>query len=115
MPAGAGRRKGRPKADPEGMRSTLPPTKAAGTLLGGEQTASLQRGRGGRFNDLGPRTPTAAMIAQRPSTTEAQVGMLDRSKKLLAASARESGRLEAIHYLGLLLSHLGLVPLPAAC
>src|SRR3954451_15700972 len=33
-PAGAGRGKGRPQADPEGTRSALPATEAAGTLIG---------------------------------------------------------------------------------
>jgi hypothetical protein len=35
-PAGADRGKGRPQADPEGTRSALPATEAAGTLIGWE-------------------------------------------------------------------------------
>src|SRR3954451_18081016 len=42
-PAGAGRGKGRPQADPEGTRSALPATKAAGTLIGWDARRRYRR------------------------------------------------------------------------
>lgn len=65
LPAGAGRRKGRPKADPEGMRSTLPPTKAAGTLVGGERNAATPRTQGSQTEIL--RQPVGS-ICRSPVT-----------------------------------------------
>src|SRR4051794_30491405 len=55
-PAGAGRGKGRPQADPEGTRSALPATEAAGTLIGGDAPRRY-RGRA----DVGAGFRSAAM------------------------------------------------------
>jgi hypothetical protein len=55
-PAAAGRGKGRPQADPEGTRSALPATEAAGTLIGWDARRRY-RGRA----DVGAGFCSAAM------------------------------------------------------
>lgn len=62
-PAGAGRGKGRPQADPEGTRSALPATEAAGTLIGWDARrryrGACRRGSRIPFRRYGSRQPTA--------------------------------------------------------
>ncbi len=68
-PAGAGRGKGRPQADPEGTRSALPATEAAGTLIGVGSASPIPRAC-----PRASRLPFRIQVSRQPTARRAVTG-----------------------------------------